>query len=160
MAAALITEAHLLLALDGSAEQLRRLAGDDGTGTARADRVTYGIAVASEEAYGILLAGFESVERVQALAAEDVAVRHAIAMIWRETLASGKDDFRLPDGKTIFSADARVARDLLRAKAQGARRSSAEEVAAVGQSGLLRPRASSVQRSYLTDPTSGRPVGF
>lgn len=160
MADPLITSADLLLALDGSAEQLRRLAGDDGTGVAREDRVAYGIDVASEEAYGILLAGFESVERVQALAAADVSVRHSIAMIWREVLAAGKDDFRLPDGKSIFSADARVARDQLRAKAQGARRSSAEEVATVGQSGLLRPRAASVQRSYLTNPTTGRPVGF
>ena len=48
MAAPLITTDDLVLAFDGNAEELRRIAGDDGTGTARADRVAYGIGVASE----------------------------------------------------------------------------------------------------------------
>lgn len=162
MAAALITSADLLLAFDGDTEQLRRLAGDDGTGEPRADRVTYGIAVASEEMYGILKAGFGSNERVQLLAANDPSVRHAGAMIFREVLADGKDDFRLPDGKTIFSASARVGRDTLREKSRGAKRTSAEEVTpnGPGESAVLRPRSSSGNaRSILTD-SRGRPVGF
>lgn len=160
MAADLITTADLLLAFDGSTEQLRRIAGDDGSGQPRADRVAYGITVASEEVYSILLSGFDTNVRVQELAANDVSVRHAAAMIFREKLVEGKDEFRLPDGKTVFSNDARVARDLLREKARGARRTSAEAVSTVGQSGLLRPRArGGGAKSIFTDPC-GKPVGF
>jgi hypothetical protein len=161
MADALITTADILLALDGSTEQLRRLAGDNGAGIARTDRVDYGIAVASEEAYGILIAGFDSVERVQALAAEDVLVRHAIVMIFRFTLADGKDGFRDPaSGRCIFEASARAARDALRAKASGAKRTSAETVPGVGQSGLLRPRTATNPAPSLFTDRCGRPVGF
>lgn len=160
MAADLITTADLLLAFDGSTEQLRRLAGNDGTGQPRADRVAYGIAAASEDAYGILLSGFDTNTRVQALAAADVGVRHAIAMIWREKLAEGKDEFRLPDGSTIYSGDARRARDLLREKARGARRSSAEANASVGQSGLLRPRVRQGATPSIFTDCHGKPVGF
>lgn len=161
MAADLITEADLLLAFDGNAEQLRRLAGDDGTGTARADRVAYGIAVASEDAYGILLAGFTTVEKVQALAERDPSVRHAIAMIFREKLAEGKDEFRLPDGSCIYAPDARRARDLLRGKASGAPRTSAESATnGPGPSSLLRPRTATPPRSLMLDAITGRPRGF
>ncbi len=160
MAADLITEAHLLLALDGGVQTLLELCGDDGTGVRRADRLAYGIEAASEQGYGILLAGFTTNERVQALAASDTAVRHALAMIFRDVLAQGKKEFRLGDGKTMFSEDARQARDLLRGKSSGAPRSSAETTTDVGQSSLLRPRSSRGNtRSVLTD-SNGRPVGF
>lgn len=162
MAEPLITEADLLLALDGGAETLRELCGDDGNGVRRADRLAYGIAVASEQGYGLLMAGFTTVERVQALAAEDTAVRHALCMIFREALASGKKEHRLPDGKTVFTPDAAIARDLLRGKASGSPRTSAEEVPTVGASSVLRPRASSLQpaRPALSVRSGGRPVGF
>ena len=161
MAADLIAEADLLLTFDGNAEQLRRLAGDDGTGIARADRVAYGIAVASEDAYGILLAGFTTVEKVQALAERDPSVRHAIAMIFREKLAEGKDEFRLPDGSCIYAPDARRARDLLRGKASGAPRTSAESATnGPGPSSLLRPRTATPPRSLMLDAVTGRPRGF
>lgn len=162
MADPLITTADLLLAIDGNTEQMRRLAGDDGTGVARADRVAYGIAVASEEAYGILRSGFETNEKIVYLAANDPSVRHAIAMLWREALAQGKDEFRLPDGSCIYSGDARRARDLLREKARGALRSSAEEVATngPGRSSLLRPRTATPPPSLILDRTTGRPRGF
>ena|SRR6185369_133195 len=162
MADPLFTTDDLTLAFDGDTEMQRRLAGDDGTGQPRADRVAYGIAVASEEGYGILMSGFDTIERVQRLAANDIAVRHALCMIWRETLAQGKDEFRLPDGTTVFSPDARKGRDLLREKARGARRTSAEQVTpnGPGQSGLLRPRASHTQSSVLRDPATGKMTGF
>jgi hypothetical protein len=160
MADALITTDDLELAFNGSTEMLRRLCGDDGAGSYRTDRADYGIAVASEEMYGILLSGFDSNERVQALAAGDVAVRHAGAMIWRDVLAQGKDEFRLPDGGNVFSPDARKARDMLREKARGAKRSSAEETAAVGQSGLLRPRSAQRTTSGTFTDSCGKPVGF
>jgi len=160
MAAALISEDDLKLAIGpGADEQLRQLAGDDNTGAPIAARVTYGIDVASEEAYGLLLSGFETNERIQALAENDPLVRHSIAMIARETLAMGREQFRLPDGKCCFSPDARVARDALREKSRGAKRTSAETTAA-GRSALLRPRGSDGGvRSYLTD-SCGRPRGF
>ncbi len=161
MADPLITPDDLALAFDGSTEMQRRLAGDDGTGQPRADRVAYGIAVVSEEGYAILLSGFETVERVKRLAANDIAVRHALCMIWREVMAQGKDEFRLGDGSTVFSPDARKARDLLREKARGARRTSAEEVTpdGPGQSGLLRPRSAHRIPSVILG-SNGRPVGF
>lgn len=162
MAAPLITTDDLVLAFDGNAEELRRIAGDDGTGTARADRVAYGIGVASEEGYGILRAGFVTNEAIQRLAANDPAVRHALAMIFREVLAQGKSEFRLPDGQTVFSGDARRARDLLREKSRGGVRTSAEEVTpnGPGESSLLRPRTANTQRSVLTDPRTGKVTGF
>lgn len=161
MAADLITTANLLLAINGGNEELRRLAGDDGTGSYRTDRVAYAITVASEQAYGLLMAGFSTVANVQALAANDVAVRHAIAMIVREVLAEGKEQFRLPDGKTVFSDDARRARDVLRGKSTGAPRTSAEEVSpGPGQSTLLRPRASSGPKPSVFTDCNGKLVGF
>lgn len=164
MAADLVTQADLLLALAGGTEKLRQLAGDTGTSdpTPDADRIAYGIAVASEDAYGILLSGFPTVETVQHLAANDPSVRHAVAMIFREKLAEGKDEFRLPDGTCVFAPDARRARDLLREKSRGAKRTSAEEVTpdGPGRSTLLRPRAATGDRSSFRDPNTGRPVGF
>lgn len=160
MADPLITVDDILAALDGGEETLRRLAGDDGTGSYREARVDYAITVASEEAYGILLSGFDSNARVKALVAADVAARHAIVMIWREVITQGKDEFRLPDGRTVFSADARIGRDALREKARGAKRTSAEEVTGVGQSGLLRPRASAGPMRSIFRDSRGRPVGF
>ena len=161
MAADLITEDDIKLALDGSADTLRELAGDDGTGAPRADRIAYGIGVASEDAYGILLAGFGTVEKVQALAANDPSVRHAVAMIFREKLAEGKKDFRLPDGTCSFAPDARRARDLLREKSRGAQRTSAEETTnGPGRSSLLRPRSANAIPSRMLDSTTGRPRGF
>ena len=105
MAAALITEDDIKLALDGTAETLRELAGDDGTGAARADRVAYGIAVASEDAYGILLAGFGTVEKVQALAAND---RRDIRRVTRLRFAQ---DFAPEAVKGYLERDAQGAAD-------------------------------------------------
>lgn len=160
MADALITSDDLLLALDGGTEQLRRLCGQEGDGSPRADRLAYGIAVASEEAYGLLLAGFPDVAQVQALAAADISIRHAVAMLFREKLAEGKDEFRLGDGSTVFSVDGRRARDLLRSKASNATRSSAEEVPGVGPSAMNRPRSSSLGCAPVITERNGRPVGF
>lgn len=143
----LITIDNLKLALGaGATEQLRQLAGDDGTGQPDATRVAYGIAAASEQTYGILMGGFGTEEQIVALAANDVDVRHQVAMIAREVLAEGNAQFRTPDGKNAFASSARVARDVLREKSRGARRSSAEGTTAGGvtvqRSSLLRPRAS------------------
>lgn len=162
MATDLFTQADLLLAFDGTAETLRELAGDDGTGVARADRVAYGISVASEEMYGILRAGFPTNEVVQNLAANDPSVRHAGAMIFREVLASGKKEFRLPDGTCQFTPDARRARDMLREKSRGALRTSAEEVTSngPGRSSLLRPRTAHTLPSVMLDRITGLPRGF
>lgn len=160
MADPLITAQQLIDRFDRGEEDLRRFAGDDGAGSYHVGKVTEGIAVASAETYGILLAGFDTNERVQALAANDPEVLNALARLVRYHLTVFKDDFRLPDGKSVFSSDAREARDALREKARGAKRSSAEATAAVGQSALLRPRGSSgPRRSILTD-ASGKPVGF
>ena len=161
MADPLFTSDDIKLALEGGDAQLRRLAGDDGTGAPRADRVAYGIAVASEEGYGILLSGFGTTLAVQRLAAADPLVRHALVMIWRETLAQGRDEFRLPDGACTFTPDARRARDLLREKARGGKRTSAEEATnGPGESALLRPRATSVIPSKIISSTTGKPIGF
>ena len=144
MAANLITQNDLVLALNpGGTEKLRQLAGDDGTGQPAAANVAYGIGIASEEGYELLLSGFETNERVQALAAADQVVRFRIAMIARYVMAEGNEQFRTPDGKNQFASSAREARDALREKSRGAKRSSAEPSAGVGRSGLLRPRGSS-----------------
>lgn len=147
MAAPLITQDDLILALNpGGTEKLRQLAGTDAAGQPNADKVAYGIEVATEEGYELLLGGFQTNERVQALAATDVAVRFRLCMIARYAMAEGNEQFRTPDGKNQFASSAREARDGLREKSRGAKRSSAEgtEVsgAKVGQSSLLRPRAS------------------
>jgi hypothetical protein len=143
MAADLITTDDLLLALgSGGTEKLRQLAGTAADGTPVADRLAYGLSVASEQAYGILMSGFVTTAAVAALAAEDVDVRHQIAMIAREVLAEGNEQFRTPDGKNSFASSARTARDVLREKARGARRTSAETAPGVGQSRVLRPRGS------------------
>lgn len=162
MATALITAQNLIDRLDGGAEELRRLAGDDGTGVYDATAVARAIATASEEGYGILMSGFPSVAAVQALVANDDAVLNALCQICRYVLTQWKHQFRLPDGGSIFAKDAREARDLLREKARGGKRSSAEAVTpnGPGSSTLLRPRSSSGQaRSILTD-SSGKPFGF
>jgi len=143
MAADLITTDHLKLALGpGATEKLRQLAGDDGAGQPDTTRIAYGITAASEQAYGILLSGFGTNEAVQALAANDTDVRHQISMIAREVMAEGNEQFRTPDGKNQFASSARTARDVLREKARGARRTSAEAAPGVGRSRLLRPRGS------------------
>lgn len=160
MANPLITVQQIIDRYDGGAEALRRFAGDDGAGSYDAAKVTDAIASASAEAYGILLSGFDSNDRVEALAGADPEVLAAIARLVRYHLTIFKDGFRLPDGKSVFSADAREARDALREKARGAKRSSAEATATVGQSGLLRPRGiTGPQKSIFTDPC-GKPVGF
>lgn len=164
MADALFTTDDLKLALAGGDETLRRLAGDTGATDPTPDpvRVAYGIDVASEELYGILRSGFETNEKIAFLAANDPSVRHAGCMIFREVLGQGRDEFRLPDGTCVFSPDARKARDLLREKARGALRSSAEEVATngPGRSALLRPRTATPPPSLILDRTTGRPRGF
>ncbi len=162
MAAALITQADLELALEGGSETLRELAGDDGAGGPRTVRVEYAIAVASEEAYGLLKSGFPSNDQVIALVGADIAVRHAIAMIARDVLTQGAREMRLPDGSTQFSKDAMRARDLLRGKGSGSPRTSSEELPAVGLSAMLRPRASSLSTSSTAAlaTRNGRPVGF
>lgn len=142
MADALITQDDLILALgSGGTEKLRQLAGTDATGAPVAERVTYGINVASEEGYEILLGGFLTNERVQALAADDVSVRHRLCMIARAAMAEGNEQFRTPDGKNQFASSARESRDGLREKSRGAKRSSAEGGSA-GKSAVLRPRSS------------------
>ena len=138
---ALITSQHLIDRLDGGAEELRRLAGDDGTGTYDADKVATAIATASEDAYGALLAGFATVERVQALVENDPAVIDAICLRARYALTRWKNSFIAADGRHVFQSSAREALDLLRDKARGAKRSSAEESTGVGQSSVLRPRS-------------------
>ena len=142
MAAPLITQADMIAALgSGGTEKLRQLAGTAADGSPVADRVTYGIAVASEEGYEILLGGFGTNERVQALAADDISVRHRRCMIARCAMAEGNEQFRTPDGKNQFASSAREARDGLREKSRGAKRSSAEGGTA-GKSAVLRPRSS------------------
>lgn len=162
MAAALLTAQDLIDRLDGGEEELRRLAGDDGTGVYNVAAVTTAIATASEEGYGILMSGFPTVAAVQALVANDAAVLDALCAITRYALTKWKHQFRLPDGTAIYAKDAREARDLLREKARGGKRSSAEAVTpgGPGSSTLLRPRSSSgPARSVLTD-CNGKPVGF
>lgn len=161
MADALLTIQQLIDRFDGGAEALRRFAGDDGTGSYDAGKVAIGIAGASEEAYGILMSGFGSVERVQRLAANDAEVIDALAHLVRYRLTRFKDEFRLPDGRSVFYPEAREARDLLREKARAGKRTSAEEVTpdGPGQSGLLRPRAAHRRVSVLRD-CNGRSTGF
>ena len=102
MAADLFTEADISLALPGGAETLRRFAGDTGVADATPDaaRIAYGISVASEQVYGLLMAGGWSVDQIVALAAADPAVRHAGVMIWREVLCEGPSDFLVNDPKS------------------------------------------------------------
>lgn len=142
MAADLLTVQDLIDRFDGGEEALRRFAGTDPTtGSYDADRVARAIAAVSQEIYGILLAGFETTERVQALVAGDEDLIDRGAQLVRYRLTVFKDDFRLPDGRSVFASDARDARDVLRAKASSAERSAAEELPAVGKSSLIRPRA-------------------
>lgn len=152
MAALLLSQDDLLIALNpGGTEKLRQLAGTDATGAPNADKILYGLSVASEEGYELLLGGFETNERVQALAAADVSVRFRLAMIARYALAEGNEQFRTPDGKNQFATSAREARDGLREKSRGAKRTSAEGGAA-GQSTLLRPRGSNKGCSMFDKP--------
>lgn len=162
MAADLVTAADLIARLDGGEEALRELAGDDGAGAYRADVVALAITEASEEGYGILLAGFPTVETVQHLAANDPSVKGALCQLTRYALTRWKKAFRLPDGTSIFQPEAREARDLLREKSRGAKRTSAEEVTTdgPGRSTLLRPRTATGDRSFLRDTVTGRPRGF
>lgn len=142
MADPLLTAQNMIDRLDGGAAKLRELAGDDGTGGYLAGKVTIAIGVASKEGYGILLAGFETNERVKDLAANDDEVLDALCHLARYHLANWKDEFRLPDGKSVFEPSATRARDLLRMKASAATRSAAEEIPTIGKSALIRPRGS------------------
>lgn len=163
MADDLITAQQLIDRYDGGAEALREYAGTVIDGDAAVydpDKVAAAIAGASDEAYGILLGGFETNERVQALAANDVEVLDALALLVRYRLTRFKKEFRRPDtGMSIFLGDAREARDALRMKSDGAKRTSAEKaVNGPGESELLRPRGSHRIRSAITD--DGTPRGF
>lgn len=162
MADPLCTAQDLIDRLDGGAEELRRLAGDNGSGSYDTTSVTKAIASASEEAYGLLLGGFTTNANVQALVENDAAALDAVCLIARHHLVRWKRDFRLPDGGTIFSKDAREARDFLREKSRGAQRSSAEEVTpnGPGRSSLLRPRSSSGPAPSILTDSYGKPVGF
>lgn len=161
MAADLITAQDLIDRLDGGAEALREIAGDDGTGSYRTGPVGIAITEASEEAYGILLAGFTTNEKVQALVANDSSVKGAICQLTRYALTRWKKEFRLPDGKSVYQSEAREARDLLRGKASGAPRTSAETATnGPGPSSLLRPRTATPPRSLMLDAITGRPRGF
>ena len=68
MAADLFDVDDIKLALPGGDETLRRFAGDTGVADAAPDaaRIAYGISVASEQIYGLLLAGGWSVAQVVA----------------------------------------------------------------------------------------------
>lgn len=161
MADPLCTAQNLIDRLDGGAEELRRLCGDDGAGSYDTTSLTRAIATASEEAYGLLLSGFSTVANVVELVENDAAVLDAVCHLTRYALTRWKNEFRQPDGSAAFAREAREARDLLREKSRGAKRSSAEEVTpGPGRSTLLRPRSSSGNTpSKLTD-SYGRPVGF
>lgn len=164
MADPLLTAQDLIDRYDGGEEALRRFAGTKVVGNVTTyddGKVDKAIATTSEEGYEILLSGYETNERVQALAANDARVIDALAIICRYHLTKYKDDFREPDGQSIFKADTREARDVLREKARGAKRSSSEQVNpnGPGQSGLLRPRSAHRIPSVLLD-SNGRPVGF
>lgn len=161
MADPLCTAQDLIDRLDGGAEELRRLAGDDGTGAYDSTSVTNAIDAASGEGYGILLAGFSSNDTVAALVANDPTVLNAICLLVRYHLTLWKREFRLPDGASMFQRDAREARDLLREKSRGGQRSSAEEVTpnGPGRSALLQPRTASNIPSVIVDRYR-RPVGF
>ena len=141
MAADLITAQELIDRYDGGPEALRRFAGDDGAGSYHAGKVAIAIAAASKEAYGLLLAGFETNERVAALVAADDEIKNKVAILVRHHLVVFKDEFRLPDGSSIFAHDTREARDVLRAKSSVEARTSADELPAVGKSSLIRPLA-------------------
>lgn len=162
MAADLVTDDDMIARLDGGQEGLRELAGDDNTGAYRADRVAIARGEATEEGYGILLSGFETVEKVQNLVANDPTVKDALCQLVRYSLSRWKKAFRLPDGTSVFQPEAREARDLLREKSRGAKRTSAEEVTpdGPGRSTLLRPRTATGDRSFLRDAVTGRPRGF
>ncbi len=159
MADDLITAQQLIDRYDGGAQALFEYAGNDGTGAYDAGKVALAITGASDEAYGILLGGFGSNERVQRLAAEDAEVLDALALLVRYRLTRFKREFRTPDGRSVFAADVREARDALRMKGDGAKRTSAEKaVNGPGESELLRPRGSHRIRSVITD--CGTPRGF
>jgi hypothetical protein len=87
-------------------------------------------------------------------------VKDDLAVLVRYRLTRFKDGFRLPDGRSVFAGDVREARDDLREKARGAKRSSAEDAPSVGQSGLLRPRGSSGSAKSVFTDCNGKPVGF
>ena len=140
----LITDQELIDRYDGGAEALRRFAGDKLVGnvlTYDDGKVAIARAAASKEAYGLLLAGFRTVARVQALVANDDEIKNMIALLVRFHLVVFKDDFRLPDGSCVFAKDTERARDVLRAKSSTEERSAAEELPEVGRSSLIRPRA-------------------
>lgn len=125
MADPLITAQDIIDRLDGGEEELRRLAGDDGTGSYSADKVTAAIAEASEAAYGILKAGFQTNARVKLLVDADADAKTQIVHMVRHALTQFKNDFRM-NGEPPFAGDARRARDILRQKASFALRTSAE----------------------------------
>lgn len=161
MSTALIAQSDLVLAFKGGVEQVRRFAGDDGAGNPDPVRVAYGIGVASDEGYGILLAGGWSPAQIVTLAADDAAVRHALCIIWRWAVTDGVDEFRSPEGISIFFSGAKSARDTLRGKASGSPRTIAEADPAVGPSANLAPRASnSAGTPILGRDRSGNVAGF
>lgn len=127
-------------------EKLRDLVGDDGTGHPHPGNVAEAIRVTSEDTYGILRAAGWNNEQIAAWRENDPSIFHAMALMFRHNVAVLRDDFRLPDGSTIYAKDNRDARDMLRAKASLGLRSSAEEVPTLGTPALIRPIAGSEWR--------------
>lgn len=113
--------------------------------------VTDAIQEASDIAWGVLRDGY-SEEDIITLCANDTGVSGAIASIAMAKLARRRKEFRLPDGRTMYAADAKAALAHLTSITDGHTRSVAEAaaVASLPATRLLGDRARAPRRTFLT----------
>lgn len=110
---------------------------------------TSAIQEGSDVAWGILLRGF-SAEDLIALCANDSAVQGSIASIVIDILARRRKEFRLPDGRTIYSADRKLAEAYLCEVTDGHRRTVAEKVANVPPTSMMNDPTRRPKKSVLS----------
>lgn len=116
------------LELRHGAANVIRFSDDTGEGlTSAAENVIdEAIGQASDEAYAILRMGYPSEEQARLLVGSDRAAKGAVCSIAIAILAMRRIEFLGPEGETLYAAQAREARSLLRSMAKA-------ELASVGE---------------------------
>jgi hypothetical protein len=127
----LIDQAELERTL--GAGTVARLCTDDGGATPDPEVVANLIEQASKHAMGILYAGFQSTEKIEALATADASLRGHIARIWADLAAYRRPALLNDRGETPYTMGRKMAEEHLRRLSQAEARSIGEEKAGINE---------------------------
>ena len=130
---------------------------DDGNDVAEADRVTEVLEEASDIAAGILLGSF-STAQITLLAANDYAVRGAVADIAADLMARRRPELLTSDGTTPYTAIRRTAELVLERHAKLEGRFVGEAVAA-GSNQNIRAQPNRVPYPAVFVSSKDDPIG-